>query len=88
MPIYFTYFVLSFLQKMTNNYYLNKLRKFKIMKLENLNLVELNATEAREIDGGWDGLDYFWAAVGYCCGHVYKTHVKPKNGNPYHGFVV
>jgi hypothetical protein len=24
------------------------------MKLENLNLVELNATEVREIEGGWD----------------------------------
>ncbi|HMP30877.1 MAG TPA: hypothetical protein PKD85_14825 [Saprospiraceae bacterium] len=33
------------------------------MKLENLNLVELNASEFREIDGGIDPVTV-WAAIG------------------------
>ena len=40
-------------------------KNLKIMKLENLNLVELNAQEVQCIDGGFFGLDdAAWIGIG------------------------
>ena len=33
-------------------------KTLEIMNLENLNLVELNAQEVKEVDGGW--IEMFW----------------------------
>lgn len=41
------------------------------MNLQNLNLIELNAQEVQEVEGG-----SFWEDLGYAAGYVAGTFVK------------
>ncbi len=53
------------------------------MNLENLNLVELNAQEVKEIEGG-----SFWKDLASVAGYIYETYAiawRHKRIDPAHG---